>query len=121
MTFSAALSLTREGNHEMQSPPPDGTAAPSNTDSSLAEEKAETIKRSAPMAGDILYGADEIAQHLFGDRRYRRRIYNLVERSVHNLSPGNLFPHFRIGASVCARKSTLRDWIAAQEERNAKR
>jgi hypothetical protein len=105
----------------MQSSPPSGTAAPSSTPASLAVEEAEPIKRSAPIAGDILYGADQIAQFLFGERKYRRRIYNLVEKSAHNLAPGKLFPHFRIGASICARKSTLRDWIAAQEERNAKR
>jgi hypothetical protein len=96
----------------MQSSPPSGTAAPSSTPGISAEEKAEPVKRIAPIAGDILYGADEVARFLFGDRKYRRRVYNLVE--------GNRLPFFRIGANICARKSTLRDWIVAQEERNGK-
>jgi hypothetical protein len=104
----------------MQPFPPSGTARPSNTPAISPEEKAEPVQRPAPIAGDMLYGADEIAQFLFGDRRYRRRIYNLVERSAHNLTSENLFPHFRIGVNICARKTTLWQWITAQEQRNAK-
>lgn len=59
------------------------------------------------LAGDILYGADEIAVFLFEHRRLRRRVYNLVEQ--------NALPVFRIGANICARKSILLAWIAAQE------
>lgn len=61
----------------------------------------------APIAGDMLYGADAIATFLFGDRRHRRRVYNLVDQSR--------LPTFRIGANICARKSVLLEWIAAQE------
>ena len=96
----------------MQSSTPSATAAPAGTSGISAEEKAEPAKRSAPIAGDVLYGAEEIAEFLFGSRRYRRRIYNLVE--------GNHLPIFRIGANICARKSILSEWISAQEARNAK-
>jgi hypothetical protein len=55
--------------------------------------------RPGAIYGDILLGADAIAEHLYGDKRFRRRIYNLVEA-------GGL-PHFRLGATICARKSVL--------------
>src|ERR1700749_3743237 len=32
------------------------------------------------LASDILRGADEIAQFLFGQKRFRRRVYALIER-----------------------------------------
>jgi hypothetical protein len=62
---------------------------------------------SQTVAGDILYGADEIAVFLFGDRKYRRRVYTRIA--------SNELPTFRIGANICARRSTLLEWIARQE------
>jgi hypothetical protein len=59
------------------------------------------------IAGDVLHGASEIAVYLYGDKKYRRRIYNLIEA-------GRL-PHFRLGATICGRKSILLSWVAAQE------
>lgn len=56
------------------------------------------------LAADILRGADAIARHLGFPRR---AIYHLV-------SKGGL-PSFRLGETVCARKSTLANWIAEQE------
>jgi hypothetical protein len=61
-------------------------------------------------ANDLLRGADEIAQFLFGDRKYRRKVYHLVATS-------NL-PHFKLGAMICARKSVLLQWIKDQEDRH---
>jgi hypothetical protein len=63
------------------------------------------------VANDILRGADEIAEFLFGSKSYRRRVYNLVAR--------NQLPIFRMGPSICARKSVLLQWIETQE-RSAK-
>lgn len=57
-----------------------------------------------PLAEDILRGAAAIAEFMGSPRRV---IY-------HQASKGNL-PTFRMGDIVCARKSTLRAWIAAQE------
>lgn len=57
--------------------------------------------------GDILYGAEEISAFLFGNRKFRRRVYSKIAK--------NAAPIFRIGANICARKSTLQDWIAKQE------
>jgi hypothetical protein len=66
--------------------------------------------RGAPIADDILYGAEEIASFLFGDRKFRRRVYSLVD--------GNELPVFRMGMNICGRKSVLLEWIAAQERAN---
>jgi len=72
---------------------------------------AAQLPRRAPsqdaIAGDILFGADAIADFLFGDRKFRRKVYNLVES-------GNL-PVFRLGTGICARKSVLIEWIGRQE------
>ncbi|NEV79025.1 DNA-binding protein [Rhodopseudomonas sp. BR0C11] len=62
---------------------------------------------AAPLAGDILSGANEIAEFIYGDRKYRRKVYNLVET--------NCLPVFRLGANICARRSILLSWIAKQE------
>ena len=60
------------------------------------------------VADDILRGAGAIAPFLFGSERDRRRVYYLVETDQ--------LPSFRIGkGSLCARRSTLMDWIKAQE------
>jgi hypothetical protein len=59
------------------------------------------------LADDLLEGADKIAEEIFGDAKQRRRIYWLVEKQS--------LPVFRIGITLCARRSTLREWIASQE------
>ena len=48
----------------------------------------------------LLRGADEIAEYVFGHRKFRRRIYYLAEKTN--------FPCFRIGSRICALKSVLR-------------
>ena len=61
---------------------------------------------------DLLRGADEIAEFLFGDRRARRKVYHLVTTS-------NL-PVFKLGSMICARKSVLLQWIEDQEQRHSR-
>jgi hypothetical protein len=63
------------------------------------------------LAQDLLRGAEEIAQFLYGDRELRRKVYHLVASS-------NL-PVFKLGSMICARKSVLLKWIKDQEERHA--
>ncbi len=58
-----------------------------------------------PLAADMLRGADDIAAFIGMDRR---AVY-------HAASHGKL-PTFRIGAIICARKSTLLNWIEQQEK-----
>jgi|SRR5258707_10197888 hypothetical protein len=60
-------------------------------------------------AKDLLRGAEEIAQFLFGDRALRRKAYHLVASSN--------FPAFRLGSLVCARKSVVLEWVKDQEHR----
>jgi len=66
------------------------------------------------VGGDLRRGADAIADFLYGGRgaKYRRRVYHLIET--------NQLPHFRLGAIVCARESTLLAWIEEQERRSVK-
>jgi hypothetical protein len=68
---------------------------------------------------DLLRGGFEIGEFIFKglDRmKARRKAYHLAETSR--------LPHFYMGSTLCARKSTLLKWIAEQEAngaRNAKR
>lgn len=57
------------------------------------------------LAGDVLKGAQEIADFLGEERR---AVFYAIGRGA--------LPHYRIGQSIRARKSTLRAWLAAQEE-----
>ena len=81
-------------------PPHDGPGVPRMPD--IASPSPDR-----PGAGDVLYGAEEIAAFVFGDAKHRRRVYSRV-------ASGQL-PVFRIGASICARKSVLLGWMEAQE------
>lgn len=56
---------------------------------------------------DVLKGAGAIAEFLFGSRSRRREVYYLAEKSC--------LPVFKLGAMICARRSTLETWIVAQE------
>lgn len=56
---------------------------------------------------NVLRGAAAIARHLFGDPKLRRKVYYHAEKRH--------LPVFRVGATICARKSSLDAWIADQE------
>lgn len=56
------------------------------------------------LASDVLKGAEEIAEFIGEDRR---SVYHAIKKGT--------IPTYRIGASIRARRSTLRDWIAKQE------
>lgn len=57
---------------------------------------------------DLLHGADKIAEFIFGDAKMRKRIYNLAESKA--------IPTFKLGATLCARRSTIKQWIVDQEQ-----
>jgi hypothetical protein len=61
------------------------------------------------LANDLLRGADEIAQFLYGDPGQRRKVYHLVGTSK--------FPAFKLGSMICARKSVVVKWIEDKENR----
>jgi hypothetical protein len=64
-----------------------------------------------PEAVDLLDGSDEIAEFLYGDRKKRRKVYHLASETK-----GHKIPIFRMGSTICARRSTLLQWIADQEK-----
>jgi hypothetical protein len=63
-----------------------------------------------PFADDLLEGAEAIAVFVYGDTKHRRKVYHLAAT--------NGLPTFNLGAIVCARKSTLLEWVKAQEARS---
>jgi hypothetical protein len=63
--------------------------------------------QSPELYEDVLYGAEAIAEFLFGHRKKRRKVYYLAEHTR--------LPVFRIGSTLCARRSTLLNWISGQE------
>jgi hypothetical protein len=71
----------------------------------------QTVPNDTPheLADDLLRGADEISQFIFGRKGSRRKIYYLAETSR--------LPVFRLGSVLCARKSVVLRWIAGQESR----
>ena len=77
----------------------------------LSSAPIESIDKDSPptIADDLLRGADEIAEFVFGSKQHRRRVYYLTGDARTRM------PHFRIGSVLCARKSTLIAWIARQE------
>lgn len=60
------------------------------------------------LSSDLLEGADQIAGFLYGDPKKRSKVYHLADKK-------NL-PVFKLGKTICARKSTLLAWIAEQEK-----
>jgi hypothetical protein len=65
--------------------------------------------QNATIADDILRGAEQIAEFLYGERGDRRKVYHLAQTSR--------LPVFRLGAVLCARRSVLEAWIKEQEQR----
>jgi hypothetical protein len=73
---------------------------------------AEASAQDRGFAGDLLRGADEIAEFLFGDRKLRRKVYHLAASRL---------PVFKLGGSMlCARKSVLLKFVGDQERRGRK-
>lgn len=66
---------------------------------------------SAVIPAQAIRGADAIAEHIFGDRKSRRKIYYLAECSK--------IPIFRLGSTLCLRPAAYERWIKDQEERAA--
>jgi hypothetical protein len=81
----------------------------------MTEERVTVAENHSDLAlsRDLMRGADEIAEFLYGDRARRRKIYHLWATSN--------FPAFRLGGLICARKSVLIKWIEEQESRHGGR
>ena len=80
-----------------------------------AQTLPEATETTPPLSDDILRGADEIAAFVFGDAKHRRKIYYLTGDAKITI------PHFKLGSVICARKSTLMQWIEDQERRKSGR
>ena len=74
-----------------------------NVDKTPFEEPPQSL------SNDLLYGAEAIAEYIFGRREDRRKIYYLFGHTR--------IPIFRIGSVLCGRRSTLSRWISGQESR----
>jgi hypothetical protein len=68
------------------------------------------IADETDFASDLLRGAEEIADFLFGDRSERRKVYYLAATSR--------LPTFKLGSMISARRSSLMKWVEEQERRN---
>ncbi len=68
-----------------------------------------TAQGPANLADDLLRGADAIATFVFGSTKHRRKVYYYASDAKVRM------PVFRIGNVICARKSTLIEWIERQE------
>lgn len=79
----------------------------------MATHAAAPLPPDQDIADDLLRGAGAISGFLFGDLKYRRKVYHLAETSK--------LPVFRLGSMLCARKSVLVAWIAEQEQRGWRR
>jgi hypothetical protein len=75
----------------------------------MARAGPATGEVHSTLADDLLRGADEIAEFVFGSAKHRRKIYYYATDAKARM------PVFRIGAIICARKSTLLEWIERQE------
>ena len=62
-----------------------------------------------PLAEDLMTGADAIAAFMFGSASdtSRRRVYHAADKLG--------LPAFKLGGSLCARRSTILKWIEKQE------
>ncbi|NWE53569.1 DNA-binding protein [Brevundimonas sp. P7753] len=63
---------------------------------------------------NVLYGAKAIAAYVFGDEAKWSRIIDMNRR----LDEPHRFPMFYIGATLCARRTAIDDWIASREAAN---
>ena len=70
---------------------------------------APAIVDDPALAADLLRGADQIAEFIFGKAGGRRKVYYLAESSR--------LPVFRLGAVLCARRSVIMNWIERQERK----
>lgn len=71
------------------------------------------VKTHETISEDILHGADEIAEYLYGSAKYRRKVYHLTRVKKCGL------PVFNMGSIICARKSKIKKWIQEQEDGGA--
>jgi hypothetical protein len=65
------------------------------------------------LSEDLIMGAGPIAAFLFGDRKARRKVYYLAQRSN--------APFFKLKSQWCVRKSELLEYIELQKQKHSAR
>ncbi len=70
------------------------------------------INSGASLSADLMTGAEAIAEFMFGDTSdtSRRRVYHAADKLG--------LPTFKLGGTLCARRSTILAWIERQEARS---
>jgi hypothetical protein len=71
------------------------------------------MKTEFNLADDIMFGGSVIAEFLTGrsDQKAMRKLYHLASE----VPEADRLPVFRLGGQLCARKTTLLNWIAERE------
>lgn len=66
-----------------------------------------------PLSDDLMTGAEAISKFMFGDATdtNKRRVYHASDKLG--------LPTFRLGGTLCARRSTILAWIAKQEQQGS--
>lgn len=62
------------------------------------------------LGDDLLYGAKAIADYMFGDDSKK------IQRRVYNYCANKQIPFFKMGSTVCAKKSRIDEWIEKQSQ-----
>lgn len=68
-----------------------------------------TNDKREPLVDDLLEGAAAISEFIFGTPARRRRVYQLAEGEENKL------PTFRMGSTICSRKSSVIAWMEKLE------
>jgi len=95
-------------NAPKTAPQPDAAPVSAHEPQAPANDPTPAVPN---IGDDLLRGADEIAKFMFGDVKHRRKVYYLTGDAKKGL------PYFKIGSLICARKSTLLNWVSEQEGR----
>jgi hypothetical protein len=74
--------------------------------------RTEMSAASVKLSDDLLRGAMAIAELLFGERSTRAR------RKVFHLAKTSRLPTFKLGSTICMRRSVFFAWLAQQEQAN---
>jgi hypothetical protein len=68
-----------------------------------------------PLADDLLRGVRSISEYVFGGVSDEREAERNLRRIYHAINKGDI-PTFRIGGTICARRSSILQRIAEQEQ-----
>ena len=86
---------------DQKSGPPDKPAGTGRPNPAVDNGDPEATRR---LSGQLLFGAQDISEFLFGNSAHRRRVYHLADK--HGL------PVFHVGSTICALEHNLTRWLA---------